>query len=483
MYRWLRDIPVRLPLRTLVQNFRWRSLKGDIREAIAGSDKDFTSVNLSKAIFLLAIPMVLELVLESVFAVVDIFFVSKLGADAVATVGITESLMTIVYSLALGLATATTAMVARRIGEKKPDSASTIAVQAILTGIAVSLVISVPGILFAKDILRLMGASSLIISSYSGYTMIMLGANVVIMLLFIINAVFRSSGDAAVSMRVLWLANGINIILDPCLIFGLGPFPELGILGAAIATNIGRGTAILYQFYLLFRGKKRVQVKRAHLKIDFPAIKTLIRLSMGGIGQSLIATSSWIGMVRIISMFGSAVLAGYTIAIRIVMFSLLPAWGISNAAGTLVGQNLGAEKPERAERSAWLTGIINVVFMGTIAIFLIAIPGLLIRLFIQNPEVIKSGIICLRWLAYGYVAYGLGMVVVQSLNGAGDTATPTYINLFCFWLFEIPLAYVLALPLGFEEKGVYIAILAAETSMTLAAVVIFRKGKWKSRKV
>lgn len=483
MYRWLRDIPTLIPLRTMVQNFSWSGLRGDFREAIAGSDKDFTSVNLSKAIFLLAIPMVLELVLESVFAVVDIFFVSKLGADAVATVGITESLLTIVYSLAVGLATATTAMVARRIGEKKTEAASTAAVQAILTGIAISLFISIPGIIFSKDILRLMGASGHIISSYSGYTTIMLGANVVIMLLFIINAVFRSSGDAAVSMRVLWLANGINIILDPCLIFGLGPFPELGVVGAAIATNIGRGSAILYQFYLLFRGKKRVQIKRAHLKINFQVIKTLIRLALGGIGQSLIATSSWIGMVRIVSMFGSTVLAGYTIAIRIIMFSLLPAWGISNAAGTLVGQNLGAEKPDRAERSAWLTGIINVVFMGAIGLFLIAIPGPLIQLFIQTPEVVKSGIICLRWLGYGYAAYGLGMVVVHSLNGAGDTATPTYINFFCFWLFEIPLAYILALPLGLEEKGVYIAILAAETSMTLAAVIIFRKGKWKSRKV
>jgi len=483
MYRRLHDIPAQIPFWSFVQNFSWRGLRGDIREAIAGSDKDFTSVNLSKAIFLLAIPMVLELVLESVFAVVDIFFVSKLGPDAVATVGITESLMTIVYSLAVGLATATTAIVARRIGEKNPDGASTAAVQAILAGIAVSLVISVPGIWFAKEILRMMGASAHIISSYSGYTKIMLGANVVIMLLFIINAVFRSSGDAAVSMRVLWLANGINIFLDPCLIFGLGPFPELGVAGAAIATNIGRGTAILYQFYLLFRRKKRVLVKGVHLKIDFQVMKTLIKLSLGGIGQSLIATSSWIGMVRIVSVFGSAVLAGYTIAIRIIMFSLLPAWGISNAAGTLVGQNLGADKPERAERSTWLTGIINTVFMGAIGIFLITAPGLLIRLFIQDSAVVKSGIICLRWLGYGYVAYGLGMVVVHSFNGAGDTVTPTYINFFCFWLFEIPFAYVLALPLGLEEKGVYIAILAAETSMTLAAIVIFRKGEWKSRKV
>ena len=483
MFRRLRGTQTRTLFREYIRNFRWRSLWADVREAIAGSDKDFTSVNLGRAIFLLALPMVLELTMESVFALVDIFFVSRLGADAVATVGITESLMTIVYSLALGLATATTALVSRRIGEKDHESASTVAVQAILAGVAVSMVISVPGVLYAKDILRLMGASGDILSAYSGYTTVMLGANMVIFLLFIINAVFRSSGDAAVSMRVLWLANGINIFLDPCLIFGWGPFPELGITGAAVATNIGRGTAILYQFYILFRGKERVRLERRHWKINIRVIKTLLRLSLGGIGQSLIATTSWIGLVRIVSIFGSAVVAGYTIAIRIVMFSLLPAWGLSNAAATLVGQNLGAGKPARAEQSAWRTGFINMGFMGIVAVLIILFPGVFMRFFIQDPDVIRSGGACLRLLGYGYISYGLGMAIVSSFNGAGDTATPTYINFFCFWLLEIPLAYVLALPLGFRENGVYVSILAAETMMTLAAVVLFRRGKWKNRKV
>ena len=452
-------------------------------EAISGTEKDFTTGKLSKAIFLLAIPMILEMIMESVFAVVDIFFVSKLGAGAVATVGITESLMTIIYSLAVGLSVATTALVSRRIGEKNPEGASVAAVQAIIAGISLSLVISIPGILFAPDILKLMGSSVQMIRSYSTYTSIMLGTNVIIMLLFIINAVFRSAGDAAISMRVLWLANMINIVLDPCLIFGWGPFPELGITGAAIATNIGRGIAIVYQFYLLFFGKKRVRIKRRHLNVDFGVMKKLIRLSLGGIGQSLIATSSWIGMVRIISVFGDQVMAGYTIAIRIVLFSILPSWGMANAAATLMGQNLGAKKPERAERAVWQTGIINMAFMGVIAVFLIIFPGFFIRLFIDDPIVIASGTKCLRIFAYGYVSYALGMVMVHSFNGAGDTTTPTIINLFCFWLFEIPLAYLLALPFGLEEKGVYIAILAAETAMTLATLVIFRRGRWKSREV
>jgi putative MATE family efflux protein len=455
----------------------------NVMEAISGTEKDFTTGKLSKAIFLLAIPMILEMIMESVFAVVDIFFVSKLGAGAVATVGITESLMTIIYSLAVGLSVATTALVSRRIGEKNPEGASVAAVQAILAGISVSLVISIPGILFAPDILKLMGSSVQMIQSYSTYTSIMLGTNVIIMLLFIINAVFRSAGDAAISMRVLWLANMINIVLDPCLIFGLGPFPELGVTGAAVATNIGRGLAIIYQFYLLFFGKKRVRIKRRHLNVDFGVMKKLIRLSLGGIGQSLIATSSWIGMVRIISVFGDQVMAGYTIAIRIVLFSILPSWGMANAASTLVGQNLGAKKPERAERAVWHTGIINMAFMGAIALFLIIFPGFFIRLFIDDPIVIASGTKCLRILAYGYASYALGMVMVNSFNGAGDTTTPTIINLFCFWLFEIPLAYVLALPFGLEESGVYFGILAAETAMTVASVLIFRRGSWKLREV
>jgi putative MATE family efflux protein len=452
-------------------------------EAIAGTEKDYTSGKLSKAIFLLSIPMILEMIMESVFAVVDIFFVSKLGAGAVATVGITESLMTIVYSLAAGLSVATTAMVSRRIGEKNPEGASVAAVQAILAGISVSLVISIPGILFAPDILKLMGASAQIVQTYSMYTSIMLGANVIIMLLFIINAVFRSAGDAAISMRVLWLANIINIVLDPCLIFGWGPFPELGVTGAAVATNIGRGLAIVYQFYLLFKGKKRVKIKRRHLKFVLGVMKRLIRLSLGGVGQSLIATSSWIGMVRIISVFGDQVMAGYTIAIRIVLFSILPSWGMANAGATLVGQNLGAKKPHRAEQAVWQTGFINMGFMGVIAVFLILFPGFFIRLFIDDPTVIASGKDCLRILSYGYVSYALGMVMVHAINGAVDTTAPTIINLFCFWLFEIPLAYGLALPFGLEENGVYIAILTAESAMSIAAVLIFRRGRWKTREV
>jgi len=483
MYRRLRSISSNISLWLLDRDANVARIWKAVMEAIAGTEKDLTTGKLSKAIFLLAIPMILEMIMESVFAVVDIFFVSKLGAGAVATVGITESLMTIVYSLAVGLSVATTALVSRRIGEKNPEGASIAAVQAIISGITVSLVISIPGILFAPDILKLMGASAEMLQSYSMYTSIMLGANVIIMLLFIINAVFRSAGDAAISMRILWLANMINIVLDPCLIFGWGPFPELGVVGAAVATNIGRGIAIVYQFYLLFQGKKRVKIKRRHWKINFGVMKKLIRLSLGGVGQSLIATSSWIGMVRIISVFGDQVMAGYTIAIRIVLFSILPSWGLANAAATLVGQNLGAKKPKRAERTVWQTGFINMAFMGIIALFFILIPGFFIRLFIDDPIVVASGTDCLRILAFGYVFYALGMVMVHAFNGASDTATPTFINLFCFWLFEIPLAYVLALPFGLEEKGVYIAILAAESAMTLTAVLIFRRGRWKTREV
>lgn len=483
MNRDLRNQPKKTSFKALLRNQRLTALRRDIKEAIAGTDKDFTAERLGKAIFLLAVPMVLETLMESVFAVVDIFFVSKLGAEAVAAVGITESLMTIIYSLGVGLGTATTAMVSRRIGQKNPEGAAVAAVQAILAGIGISFFIAVPGILFAPRILGLMGASASIASDYSAYTTIMLGGNVVIMLLFIINAVFRSSGDAAISMRVLWLANFINIILDPCLIFGLGPFPALGVKGAAVATNIGRGIAVGYQFYLLFKGKKRVRIAKKHLRLSFKVLKRLLRLSMGGIGQSLIATSSWIGMVRIIAVFGSAVVAGYTIAIRIIIFSILPAWGLANAAATLVGQNLGAEKPDRAERSAWMTGYMNMGLMGLMAILFILFPGFFVRLFIKDPSIVAPGISCLRIISYGYVSYALGMVMVHSFNGAGDTITPTIINFFCFWLFEIPVAYLLALPLGLGQNGVYIAILAAESLMTVAATLLFRRGRWKLRQV
>lgn len=461
-----------------------RSLYKDILESISGTEKDFTTGSLKKAVLLLSIPMVLEMIWESLFAITDIYFVSRLGAEAMAAVGITESFITIVYSLGIGLSMATSAMVSRRIGEKKPDEAARTAFQAILVGIIASLFIAIPGILFASDLLKLMGASDVIVNEMSGYTAIMLGGNVVIMLLFIINAVFRSAGDAAISMRVLMIANIINIILDPCLIFGIGPFPELGIEGAAIATNIGRGLAVAYQFYLLFSGKsKRIVIRREHCIPDFRLIKKLVKLSLGGIGQILIATTSWIGLVRIIAVFGSEVVAGYTIGIRIIIFSILPSMGISNAAATLVGQNLGAGNPKRAEKSVWLTGKINMILLGSIGIIFILIPEFFVLFFTDEISVIHSASMCLRIISIGFISYGFGMVLVNSFNGAGDTTTPTLINVFCFWLLEIPLAYILAIYLNLGENGVYSSIVIAETTMTISAFILFKRGKWKLKQV
>ena len=455
----------------------------NIREAVSGTEQDFTEGKLSRAIILLSIPAILEMVMESVFVIADIFFVSKLGADAVATVGLTESMITIIYAIAIGLGTATTSIVSRRIGEKNPDSASVAAFQAILTGLIVSLLIAIPGAIFAENLLGMMGASKNIIDNMSGYTRIMLGGNVVIMMLFIINAIFRSAGDAAVAMKVLWIGNIINIILDPCLIFGLGPFPHMGVTGAALATNIGRGTAVIVQFYLLFFGKKRIQLSFSHLKVDFKIMMKLLKLSVGSIGQNLISTSSWIALVRIISIFGSEVVAGYTIAIRIIGFTILPSWGLSNASSTLVGQNLGAKKPERAEKAVWITSWVNMILLGAIGLVLVLFPEPFIRLFINNENVIKSGVTGLRIISIGFIAYGLGMVLVNSFNGAGDTSTPLKINIFAFWLIEIPLAWVLAIKLGFEEEGVFVAIVIAESIMTLTAWLVFRRGKWKIKAV
>jgi putative MATE family efflux protein len=460
-----------------------KSFWADLKEAIGGTEKDFTRINLGKAIFLLAIPMVLEMIMESVFAIVDILFVAKLGADAIATVGITESILTLIYAIGFGLSIATTAIVSRRIGEHNPENAAISAFQAILAGIVISVLIAVPGIIYSKDLLRLMGASQPVIEKGYMYTALMLGGNSVIMLLFIINAVFRSSGDAAISLRVMVLANVLNIVLDPCFIFGWGPFPELGVMGAAVATNIGRGVGVVYQLYILFRGNHRIKLRLRHMKVSLEIILKLLRLSLGGIFQNLIATSSWIFMVRIISGFGTEVVAGYFIGIRILIFTLLPSWGLANAAGTLVGQNLGAKEPRRAERSVMAAAWFNMILLGLIALIFITNPGLFISLFTKDVAIIQAGITCLRTISYGYVLYALGMVMTQAFNGAGDTRTPTLINLGAFWAIEIPLAYFLALKAGLEEQGVYYAIIVAESILSLTSFYFFRKGHWKERLV
>ena len=461
----------------------FKQIFSDLKESIAGTEKDFTTEKLSRAILLLSVPMVLEMAMESVFAIVDIFFVSRLGSGTVAVIGITESLMTLVYALGIGLGTAATAIIARRIGEKKPHEASRAAGQAILTGSMISILLSVIAVLFYKKILSLMGLEPEIIRQYGSFTAIITGGNIVIMLLFINNAIFRSSGDAAISMRVLWFANILNIILDPILIFGFGPVPALGITGAAIATTTGRGLGVIYQFYLLFRGKHRIKIRLRDFKPDLSIIRHLIQLASGATGQHLIATSSWILLVRIISLFGSQAVAGYTIAMRVMVFMLLPSWGISNATSTLVGQNLGANKPERAERSVWITGYINMIFLGLISIILALTPGTFIRIFIHEPDVIQYGSEALRIMSYGFIAYGLGMVMVSTLNGAGDTATPTWINFFCYWMLELPLAYLLAVTLKMNETGVFISILIAEIAMTSTAFYFFKRGRWKDMKV
>jgi putative MATE family efflux protein len=472
--------------KTLFSKTFYREFFRDIRESIAGSEQDFTKIPLSKAILLLSIPMVLEMIMESVFALVDIFFVSRLGAEAVATVGITESLMTIIYALGIGLSVGTTALVSRRIGEKRPEDAAVAAVQAIITGMVVSLVFTAIGIFYAKDLLRLMGASEATIEMGYMYPTIMLGGNMVIMLLFIINAVFRSSGDAAISMRVLWFANILNIILDPMLIFGIGPFPELGVKGAAVATNIGRGLAVVYQLYLLGKGNHRVKVKANQLVFRVKEMVQLVKLSLGAIGQYIIATSSWIFLVWVVTGLGEEVVAGYTIAIRILLFALLPAWGLANAAATLVGQNLGAKQPQRAERAAWVVGIANMIFLGLVSIIFIAIPDSFIAFFIdsvEEPVVMQSGSTVLRVVSFGFFVYALGQVMVNAINGAGDTATPIWINFIAFWMLEIPLAYIFTNVMGLHIQGVCYAILIADTAMTLIALAVFRRGKWKLKEV
>ncbi len=466
-----------------LETSRLRLLLGDLRDALRGTGMDYTQGSLGRAILLLSVPTMLEMAMESAFAVVDIYFVSSLGASAIATVGLTESVLTLVYAVAAGFAMGTTALVARRIGEKNPKEAGDAAVQGIIAALAASVPFSLAGVFFARDILGLMGADAWSLEHGWRYTAWMLGGNTVIMLIFVINAAFRGAGDAAMAMRVLWLANGINIVLDPALIFGWGPLPALGVQGAAVATTIGRGTGVLVQLWVLFRGAKHIRVLPSQVRLHAQAMRGLVRTSLGGIGQFIIATSSWIGLVRIISVFGSQALAGYTIAVRIVVFTLMPAWGFCNAAATLVGQNLGARQPERAERSVWMTGLVNMGFLAAISLVYIFGNEVLVRIFTAEPRVIAAGAQCLRIVAYGYVFYAWGMVMSSAFNGAGDTFTPMKINFFCFWLLEIPLAYLLAIKLGANQSGVYWSILLAESAAGLAGIALFRRGRWKETKI
>ena len=444
---------------------------------------DYTQGSIGRAILLLSVPMMLEMAMESAFAVVDVYFVSSLGASAVATVGLTESMLTLVYAVGIGLSMGTTALVARRIGEKNPREAADAAVQSIAVAIAASIPFSVAGAFFANDLLALMGADAWSIEHGYRYTVWMLGGNAVIMLIFVINAVFRGAGDAAIAMRVLWLANGINIVLDPILIFGWGPVPAMGIEGAAVATNVGRGVGVTLQLWVLFRGAKHIRVLASQVRIHAAVMGRLVRTSLGGIGQFIIATSSWIGLVRIVSEFGSEAVAGYTIAVRIFVFTLMPSWGLSNAAATLVGQNLGAKKPERAERSVWITGFANMAFLAVVSIVYISMNESLVRIFTNEPGVVAAGAECLLIVSFGYIFFAWGLVMPQAFNGAGDTMTPTKINFFCFWLLEIPLAYGLAISMGLKTTGVYWSILVAESTAGLVAIWLFRQGKWKQSTV
>jgi putative MATE family efflux protein len=455
-----------------------------VREAVRGAEgKDFTEGPIGRALLLLAIPMVLEVALESVFAVVNVFWVNRLGAGAVAVVGLTEAMFSLIYALGLGLGIGATAMVARRIGEKRPEGAARVAVQAVLLGVLVALPIAVGGALFAPELLRLMGADERVIADGSGFTRVLFAGNFVVLLLFLINAIFRGSGDGAIAMRCLWLANACNLVLDPLLIFGIGPFPELGVTGAAVATTVGRGVGVLYQVYRLAGRDRRFVIERRHLRLDLGIMATLVRLSATGIFQILVGTTSWMGLVRVIATFGAEAVAGYTVAIRVILFALLPSWGLSNAAATMVGQSLGARKPDRAETAVWKAGFYNMVFLGSVGVVFVVLAPLIVSLFTREPEVARYAVQALRIVSAGYLFYAYGMVLSNSFNGAGDTATPTLINIGCFWLFEIPLAYTLAIPLGLGPRGVFAAITLAFSLLAVVSVILFRRGTWKHKAV
>jgi putative MATE family efflux protein len=453
-----------------------------LKEALFGHNYNFTEGDMNRAIVLLAIPMILEMAMESLFGVVDVFFFSRLGPNAVATVGLTESLLTLVFGVAIGLSMATTAFVARRIGEQDPEGAAESSVQAILLGLVLSAVVGTVGILEAPALLHVMGATAAV-EANARYTQVMLGGSAVIFLIFLINAIFRGAGDAALAMRTLWLANGINIILDPCLINGWGPFPRLGVLGAAVATTTGRGVGVLFQLWALKSGANRITIRRAQMRVNVPVMWHLLRVSATGMAQFLIATASWVALIRIVSSFGSAVVAGYTIAVRLLVFAILPSWGLSNAAATLVGQNLGAKKPERAEKSVYRTGFYNMIYMGLVSVAFVFFPGILVAVFTHDPAVSSPAISCLSIFGLAFVSYAWGMVLMQAFNGAGDTLTPTLINLLAFWACQIPLAYWFAIRLGWGPRGAFTAVPIADLVFTIAALVMFRRGTWKRQRI
>ena len=452
-----------------------------LRESLRDNDEDYTKGRINRALGLLAIPMMLEMSMESVFAVVDIAFVSRLGTDAIAAVGITEALITVLYAIAVGLGMGVTAMVARRIGAKEREAAARVTGQAIWVGAGLSLLIGLPGSFYAADMLRLMGASTSVVETGTGFAAVLLGGSASIIYLFVLNAAFRGAGDASVALRSLWLANGLNIILDPCLIFGLGPFPEMGVTGAAVATTIGRSVGIVYQLWYLFDGRGRLRFRLRNLALAPPVLGRMLVISMGGIGQFLISTSSWIIVMRIVAIYGSTAVAAYTIGLRIFEFIWLPSWGLGNAAATLVGQNLGAGQPDRAEKSTWQAAKYNAVFMTSLGILVVTFAPGIAGLFTNDPDVLRYGTSCLRILAIGIPMYAVGMIVTQALNGAGDTTTPTVINFLCFWVLQIPLAYWLATSQELGPNGVFWAIVVSESLVTVLGVTVFRRGRWKQQ--
>jgi putative MATE family efflux protein len=454
-----------------------------LNEAIRGSNRDFTKGSLGLAIFLLAVPMILEMIMESVFAVVDVFFVASLGADAVAIVGITESMMFLIYAIAMGIAIGAMATVSRRIGEKDPDGAAKSATHSIYMGLIVAVLLGVIGIIFAPNFLTLLGAEPQVVRDGTLFTRLMLGGNFVVVFLFLLNSIFRGAGDAAIAMRVLWIANILNCILDPLFIFGIWIFPELGVTGAAVATLIGRGVGVTYACYCMFFTEKRFTIRREHWAFDKERLKRLWSVSWVAMLQFAIGTTSWLGLMVVIAGFGSEAVAGYTIGIRVIIFALLPAVGLANAAATLVGQNLGAKQPDRAEKSVWKSAFYNAIFQTSIGVIFVIFAEPIARIFTDEPLVLGYATDALRIISYGFLFYAVGMVLETSFNGAGDTWTPTYLNLFVFWMFEVPLAYVLAYNFGMGAHGVFWAITIAFSMLAVASAILFKRGKWKLMEV